>query len=361
MKTRVEVNLVNHEDDNYQFGYSALITFCNKEGIIPISAYNLFKPFIVGKKYYNPHGNIHRESVITSEGPMCGCLHEKTFRCMQSKNVYCHTCSVKEGVEDHKKTCLKNFGVDNARKYEPVVEKGRDTCMRIYGKGHPRQSEEYNNSCIIADLKRNDGNHFFQTQTFKDKSKKTNQEKRGCDYASQCPIVKEKCRKTFKKRYGYDYYILSPQFQARYKQILMEKYGVEHPMHSQEIASRCTKHSYKSKVFKASNGKWYQYQGYENFMIERLIKEGVNAFDLVNESRNVPFIKWTDSEGKYHYHIVDMFIKSQNKCIEVKSEWTIDKQGKSNVRAKQECAKAQGYLYEVWIFNKKGEVLDIWS
>jgi hypothetical protein len=95
-------------------------------------------------------------------------------------------------------------------------------------------------------------------------------------------------------------------------------------------------------------------------MLDKLIKDGIDENDLVNDSNLVPFIPWFDSNGKVHKHTVDMFIKTQNKCIEVKSEWTIKRQGESNVRAKQAGAKLLGYLYEVWIFDDKGRVRNIW-
>jgi len=66
-----------------------------------------------------------------------------------------------------------------------------------------------------------------------------------------------------------------------------------------------------------------------------------------------PNIWYNDINGKKHKHYVDIFIPSQNLCIEVKSEWTI-KLTTSNVFLKQQAAKEQGYKYEIWVYNKKG-------
>ena len=45
---------------------------------------------------------------------------------------------------------------------------------------------------------------------------------------------------------------------------------------------------------------------------------------------------------------VDFFIKSLNKCIEVKSIWTF--------LIKQDTSKKLGYLYEIWIFEPNGNL-----
>jgi hypothetical protein len=50
---------------------------------------------------------------------------------------------------------------------------------------------------------------------------------------------------------------------------------------------------------------------------------------------------------------VDIFIPSQNRCIEVKSEWTYNQQINS-VLLKENAAKELGYNYEMWIYDNKG-------
>lgn len=52
--------------------------------------------------------------------------------------------------------------------------------------------------------------------------------------------------------------------------------------------------------------------------------------------------------------ILDIYIKSQNRCIEVKSVWT--NQEKNNVLEKQKGALSNEneYKYEIWIYDNKG-------
>jgi hypothetical protein len=55
---------------------------------------------------------------------------------------------------------------------------------------------------------------------------------------------------------------------------------------------------------------------------------------------------------KKHRHYVDIFIKSLNKCIEVKSTWTSEKKN-DNIFLKQKSAKEMGYAYEIWVYDGK--------
>ena len=48
----------------------------------------------------------------------------------------------------------------------------------------------------------------------------------------------------------------------------------------------------------------------------------------------------------------------QNRCIEVKSTWTA-KKSKDYIFLKQDAAKHLGYNYEIWIYNAKGEKVEV--
>jgi len=102
-------------------------------------------------------------------------------------------------------------------------------------------------------------------------------------------------------------------------------------------------------------------QGYEPFALDKLIKEeNISEEDIITGCKNVPQIWYNDENGKKHRHYVDIYISSQNRCIEVKSTWTA-KIHKSNIYLKQEAAKQLGYQYEIWIFNAKKELVEVKS
>ena len=116
--------------------------------------------------------------------------------------------------------------------------------------------------------------------------------------------------------------------------------------------------AYKLKQYTMPSGKIVDYQGYENFAFDELINiEGVEEEDLIISRKDVPEIWYIDKLGKRRRHYVDMYIKSQNRCIEAKSNWT--NQEKNNVFEKQHAAINQefGYKYEIWIYDNKGNKL----
>jgi hypothetical protein len=104
------------------------------------------------------------------------------------------------------------------------------------------------------------------------------------------------------------------------------------------------------------SGKIICYQGYENFALDELINiENILEEDIITNRKDVPEIWYLDKTGKKRRHFVDFFIKTQQRCIEVKSTWT--NQDKNNVLEKQKAAINLGYKYEIWIFDKKGNKL----
>ena len=84
---------------------------------------------------------------------------------------------------------------------------------------------------------------------------------------------------------------------------------------------------------------------------ELIINEKIDESDIITGAKNVPNIWYYDEDGKQRRHFVDIFIPSQNRCIEVKSTWTFNK---PHVLCKQKAAKELGYKYEIWVYDKKG-------
>lgn len=68
-------------------------------------------------------------------------------------------------------------------------------------------------------------------------------------------------------------------------------------------------------------------------------------------------LDWDDM-GKSHRHYVDIYIPSKNKCIEVKSTWTL-KMKKDSVFEKQLAAKELGFNYEICVYDCKGNKVEI--
>ena len=136
----------------------------------------------------------------------------------------------------------------------------------------------------------------------------------------------------------------------------IKKYGVPHHSQNSDIANIILNNSYTTKKYKMPSGKIIGYQGYENFALDELINiENILEEDIITNRKDVPEIWYLDKTGKKRRHFVDFFIKTQQRCIEVKSTWT--NQDKNNVLEKQQAAINLGYKYEIWIFDKKGNKL----
>jgi len=140
------------------------------------------------------------------------------------------------------------------------------------------------------------------------------------------------------------------------KNTCVNKYGVENVCHNAEIAERSSKNSYRTKAYTFPSGKQIKCQGYEPFALNELIKL-YKEEDIITGCVNVPIISYTGLDSKEHKHFVDIFIPTDNKCIEVKSTWTAEKK-KDNIFLKQVAGKKLGYDYEIWVYDKKGKKVE---
>jgi hypothetical protein len=233
--------------------------------------------------------------------------------------------------EKYKKTCVEKFGVENPTLNQEIKNKVKKTCVEKFGVENP-----------------------FQSQEIKDKIKTFNFNKYGYECNSKSQELKNKYKQTCLEKYGTDSHTKNETIKQKIKQSNKIKYGFENVMHNIEIMEKSSKNAYKLKDYILPSGKIIKTQGYEGFAIDYLIKnENILENDIITGPKNVPTIWYNDENEHKHRHFVDIFIPSQNKCIEVKSTWTAEKK-KDNIILKQLAAKELGYKYEIWIYNKKG-------
>lgn len=271
-----------------------------------------------------------------------------------------HPNKSEEIKEKIKKTNLERYGCEYGLQNEAVKEKRKITNLEKYGVENPLQREEIKEKHKATCLKKYGVEHVSQSDTFKTKIKNTNLEKYGIEYFTQTDIMKDKTKQTVLNKYGVDHISKVSEFRENCKKTCLQKYGVEYAMQCPEVIENNIKRSYYFKEYKMPSGKVIKIQGYENYALDELIKNNINETDIITGAKNVPEIWYLADGEKERRHFVDIFIPSQNKCIEVKSTWTFKKQ-KDIVFLKQIKAKEMGYLYEIWVYDKKGNKVQLYE
>jgi hypothetical protein len=181
----------------------------------------------------------------------------------------------------------------------------------------------------------------------------TNTSRRGVPFPTQSPDVKDKIKAANQANLGVDWPQQSLICQQKSQETSLKIYGVRHACQNPEYFANLQKRSYLRKEFEMPSGDIRIVQGYEPFALDELIKSGIDESDILTGA-NVPSIPYKDKDGKDHIYHPDIFIKNQNKIIEVKSDWTYSCKT-DNIQLKAIAARAAGYNYEVWIYNGKGK------
>ena len=309
---------------------------------------------------YNDFTNtfINRDTIVNGKCLTPDCEHDfnKPFRELLKINGYCENCSKENGKEKIKETNLKNFGVDNPMKNEQIKEKHKVNMMGKYGVEHNSQLEEIklkkSNTCMS-----NFGfTNNLKSPQIREHIKQTNIKKYGCENPQQNREIKEKTMETNLKIYGCKSPAGNLIVRQKIQQTNLERYGVLHHSQNAEVADTMLKNAYNNKKYTLPSGKIIDYQGYENYALDELLYiEKIDETNIVTNRKDVPEIWYNDKNNKRRRHYVDFYIPSQNRCIEVKSTWT--NQAKNSVIEKQKAAQKLGYTYDIWIYDKSGNVI----
>jgi len=355
------------------YNYDYLLSFSKENNITLLDDYSKLK--------------VVKRSTIKSNCIKCNETYEKSFETMiKNKFFYCIKCSkiiqednnvIKFGV---KNTLQMKKARDNGKKYmtennETIQNKKKQTNLKKYGVEHPLKSktiiekiqktnlEKYRNICSL---------HCDESQQ---KVKNTLTINYGVDNPSKSEIIQEKKEITCMKNYGVSNPLKLDENKEKNRIIMIEKkdeirekckttcldrYGVEHHTHNSNIMEKCSKNAYKLKDYILPSGNIIKIQGYEKYALDELLQSGIIEDDIVNGCKNVPEIWYEDETQKKHRHYVDIFIPSQNRCIEVKSTWTAEKK-KDCIFLKQQSGKKIGYEYEIWVYNGKGKKVECYK
>lgn len=283
-----------------------------------------------------------------------------------------------EVQEKLKKTNMERYGVEHVFQNKDIREKSKETCIKRYGTEFPSQTEQAKEKMAKTNLEKYGCVSAMQNEEFKEKRNNTNLEKYGHvsvmqneeikkkfvntileKYGTEHPMQNDEFRNKYEQtnieRYGYAVPLLNEEIKNKCKQTMFERFGAEHAAQVPEILSKMRKSAFSHKEYILPSGNVIEYQGYEDFALDQILNiEQIYEDDIVMGEENVPEIWYLDENGKKHRHYVDIYVKSQNKCIEVKSEWTL-KLGSDIIFLKQAAGKALGYEYEIWVYDRKGK------
>jgi hypothetical protein len=327
-----------------KYNYSVLHQYCCENFITLINDYSTYI--------------INRNTIISGKCITTDCdqVFNKSFRELIKLNGYCKMCCINNGKQKIKETNLIKFGVECSMQNNDVKLKQQHTLLQKYGVKHISQLDAIKEQKKKKSLEKYGTEYVLQSEIVKNKGKATNLLKYGFENPQQSQLIKDKTKETNIKLYGCKTASGNLEIKQKTIQTSLQKYGVPHHSQNAKVSETMLKSSYNLKHYSLPSGKIINYQGYENFALDKLLnEEHILEEDIITDRRDVPEIWYTDKTNKLRRHYVDFYIKSQNRCIEVKSTWT--NQEKNNVFEKQSAAINIGYKYDIWIFNKDGNLI----
>ena len=170
----------------------------------------------------------------------------------------------------------------------------------------------------------------------------------GVENPGQAESVKKKIQESYIKNYGM-HPLKTNEVKTKRAATCLEKYG-GHPNQNKEVQAKSEATSYHYKTYMMPSGNLVKYQGYEDKALDELVQL-YEEDDICIGRANIPSIDY-HIDDKKHVYFPDFYIKSENKIIEVKSEWTIQLK-RGNIEEKALATIKEGYKYEIWVYSDK--------
>lgn len=149
----------------------------------------------------------------------------------------------------------------------------------------------------------------------------------------------EICKSSYFKKYGHSYK-LSNRTKLLIKKTKLERYGTYMPQ-------------LKYKTYSFPSGKTIKIQGYENYILDYLLTK-YNEDDILAGTKEIKQICGNDityiQDNFEHVYYPDIYIKSINTFIEVKSKFTYDISLEKNL-LKRDAIIKRGYNFKFMIIE----------
>jgi hypothetical protein len=239
---------------------------------------------------------------------------------------------------------------------EDILKEGGAVVLEVYEIYNQRLRVKFICSCGVETSKRFEMLNVYRLpycagcslRIKEQRKQETNLNKYGCINTGSVQEVKDKIKESYKEKFG-GHPKQTKEVQDKWKSTCLKLYG-GHPNQNKEVQAKSEVTSYKFRDYMMPSGEIVKVQGYENIALDELVQKYEEEDILVGRS-NIPTIEYHINDVK-HVYFPDFFIKSENKIIEVKSEWTIQLK-RGNVEDKALATIKAGYKYEIWIYSDR--------
>jgi len=282
------------------------------------------------------------------------------FKCSDCVHLYTYgkpkkqkQILTKEEIKNKiKETNRKKYGTDYGFQSEIIKQKIKESCLKKYGVEYSLQNKEVKNKGKETCLKKYGTEFASQSEIIKEKIKATNLEKYDSDCVFKVDEIKRKIKETLIKKYGVEHPMYINETKEKRRKTCLEKYGVEYPTQLVEIQEKAIHTAKTYKNYTTPSDKVIKVQGFEPYALDELYKL-YSEDDIVTDRKLIPKFEYIDNCIKKFY-FPDIYIKSINKIIEVKSTWTYKTNEKKCMLKGKSCID-KAFKFELWIYDKAGK------
>ncbi len=291
----------------------------------------------------------------------CGRVNAR--KTLLEKTGFDHSFKNPVSREKAKKTVLEKTGYEYYMQDPANVEKFKQTMLEKTGFDNPMKNPETREKARQTTFEKTGYYNQFENPDFQAKIRADRLERTGYAIPFANPEVQAKIKATLLEKTGYDNNLKNPEMRAKGRLTYFRKTGYYIPMHNPAVVSKVHAAQFRHKPYTYPSGRETTVQGYEGFCIDDLINnENIDENDICNEisfkndPQKMPEI-WYDFDGKRRRYYPDIFIPSQNRIIEVKSEYIFELHREMNIAKAEACLEA-GYNYEFRFYDRDGELLE---
>jgi len=318
-----------------------------------LNEYSKNKNFEICKDY--SHINVNRDTQIEFSCKNCGQVETKSFRELKNYGPYCSSHIKDKRYEKQRKTNKKRYGSEHLGKINQ--DKARKTKLDKYGKPYATQCQDVINKTKKTNNERYGCDNVFQNEEINNKIIKERKEKYGVEYHFQNPeYLKSIMEKTINNHAssdeilnGYKYPTQLKKIKEKTKKTNNKRYGCDNPMQNKEVYEKSQKNMAKIKEYKMPSGDIRKVRGYEPNAIKYLLNCNYDENDILTSAVDIPSFKYI-FDGKSHTYYPDIYIKSSNIIIEVKSPYTYRVDFSKNMCKKKSVQNTE-YNFQLWIFT----------